>query len=285
MMEEPIVIDPPGFDLATAWESCREDRENVVDAEGEVNWGAAFGADPGVTSCPACQTYHWAWGRRQRCTKCAFEYPVGWNHIVGEGQGDRGTLPLASVPPERPDDPYYMHGWTHPTLPYEALHAVDWPEVVTSFMPWRPTEEESRAIAAAVEGDCKHYRGTMQGTCAAGVGLRALVGGEDAGWCTRLPCLQSFRNRPNGPTAACNKFAVPTAEEVAADEAERAEMIARFEKLGPIRSRIKRENKGQSADGIVECPACGGKLHWSHAAYNGHVHLKCENEDCVWIIE
>jgi len=32
---------------------------------------------------------------------------------------------------------------------------------------------------------------------------------------------------------------------------------------------------------VVECPACKGRLHLSQAAYNGHVHGKCETDGCV----
>lgn len=32
---------------------------------------------------------------------------------------------------------------------------------------------------------------------------------------------------------------------------------------------------------VVECPACKGRLHLSIAAYNGHVHGKCETDGCV----
>ena len=34
--------------------------------------------------------------------------------------------------------------------------------------------------------------------------------------------------------------------------------------------------------GIEVCPQCGGKLHWTRAiSYNGHVHAKCETENCL----
>jgi len=32
---------------------------------------------------------------------------------------------------------------------------------------------------------------------------------------------------------------------------------------------------------VIECPACGGGLHLSQAASNGHIHGKCETKDCV----
>lgn len=32
---------------------------------------------------------------------------------------------------------------------------------------------------------------------------------------------------------------------------------------------------------VLECPVCKGKLHLSQSSYNGHVHGKCETEQCV----
>lgn len=37
-----------------------------------------------------------------------------------------------------------------------------------------------------------------------------------------------------------------------------------------------------SGGGVMECPICKtGKLHYSRAAYNGHVHARCTTLDCV----
>ena len=36
--------------------------------------------------------------------------------------------------------------------------------------------------------------------------------------------------------------------------------------------------------GVIDCPTCRGRLHWSRAPENGHVWGKCETEECVaWI--
>jgi hypothetical protein len=90
---------------------------------------------------------------------------------------------------------------------------------------------DSDPIAGARWGDCKHYRGIQAGMCTAGIRLRPLVGGNDFGWCTRLPCLGSFRARANGPTATCNLFILPTASEIAEEEAETAALIAEAEAM------------------------------------------------------
>lgn len=286
---DPIVIDPPDFDLKAAWGECREaTKDGFVYPNGEVNWEAAFSADPGCCSCPACRKHHWAWGRRQRCTGCGFEYPTGWYGIVREGQDDRGTQPLPTTAPKHPDCPYYMQGWHSRGTDYHEIQASNWRSIVASFAPWSPTPEEAASIATAVHGDCKHWRGTQEKTCAAGVEIRPLAG-EGDGWCTRLPCVESFRNRANGPVGKCSLFAVLTPEEAAAEEAESErlaeEFMWRLRLLTPLISRLKLENKGKSASGIAECPVCDGKLRWGIAAYNGHIRLDCETVDCVSMME
>jgi len=44
-------------------------------------------------------------------------------------------------------------------------------------------------------------------------------------------------------------------------------------------SECKKEEKAQ---GQIKCPKCGGILNYTCAIdYNGHVHGKCETENCL----
>ena len=133
-MKNPIVIDPPEFDQDAAWKEC----SNYVDQcgglqheDGEPNWRAAAGADPGCCSCPNCGEHHWAWGARQRCSVCEFEYTTHWWPLYSEGcqdgllvTGER-RLPDAEMEDrliefsrqrfkKKKHDPYYRHGFDHP---------------------------------------------------------------------------------------------------------------------------------------------------------------------------
>lgn len=36
---------------------------------------------------------------------------------------------------------------------------------------------------------------------------------------------------------------------------------------------------------VIECPKCQGRLHMFQSSYNGHVHGKCETEDCLQWME
>lgn len=88
MIDDPIVLDPPGFDTKAAWDECREYVEKcggLSHEDGEPNWRAAFGADPGCCACPRCHESYWAWGRIQKCKKCGAEYETQWWAMLSWG--------------------------------------------------------------------------------------------------------------------------------------------------------------------------------------------------------
>jgi hypothetical protein len=44
----------------------------------------------------------------------------------------------------------------------------------------------------------------------------------------------------------------------------------------------KPQDNYYSGAGEMPCPVCGnGKLRYSRAGYNGHVHARCSNDGCV----
>lgn len=137
-MKEPIVIDPPNFNIQAAWQECREYVDKcggMTHEDGDVNWRAAFGADPGVCSCPACHQMYWAWGKQQRCVDCGFEYPTDWWAMYSWGvQAERRQL-RDSFPDKlhqrRMAHPYYRYGFEHPVDdPWKHRDQVDWKQVM-----------------------------------------------------------------------------------------------------------------------------------------------------------
>jgi hypothetical protein len=146
------------------------------------------------------------------------------------------------------------------------------------------------------KGTCKHYTGftlfRTAGQCRAGVNYRDVTPDPDTSGCAlRIPCHTVCNFYQPGQLAefarrgTCAKYEEPTDAEVAAHEAEIEAMIAKSEAqmaaTTPLLKRIKKDHKGQDWQGVEVCPVCGGKLHLSHAAYNGHVHGRCETEDCL----
>jgi hypothetical protein len=121
---------------------------------------------------------------------------------------------------------------------------------------------------------CRHFNGVQNKTCEAGINYDTFPSG--------IPCIRRHTSGhvpPNPPT--CEKYAELTPEDIAKREAEIKAAVERFAKLGPVIRKVKQEHKGTSWKGVEVCPICGGKLHMTHAAYNGHVWGKCETKDCV----
>lgn len=131
-MKDPIVVDPPGFDCSAAWRECSEYVEKcggLVHEDGEPNWRAAFGADPGCCSCPACHVYFWSWGRIIECTDCGFRFPTDWwcRYSWGSQQAHREKHPppamsdprfaayIAEEHAKSMNHPYYRYGYEHPS--------------------------------------------------------------------------------------------------------------------------------------------------------------------------
>lgn len=144
---EPIILEPAGLTSEQGWDECNryvEQCGGLTYEDGEVNWRAAFGADPGICSCPACRQKYWAWGTKQRCRQCGFEYPTNWWPMYSYGVSDataetRGakvhignSTALSVLHEQRMSHPYYRYGYEHPVESAWAEHErIDWRAVVT----------------------------------------------------------------------------------------------------------------------------------------------------------
>lgn len=129
---------------------------------------------------------------------------------------------------------------------------------------------------------CKHFTGIMNHRCDAGVKYETVRAERGPGKGYALPCLPD----PGDPETVCFLCEFPTAEELAAEEAEHKR---RFEMVGKARAAIverlggpwKRGTPG--AEGVIDCPCCGGAktLRFTRAGVNGHVHANCLTKGCV----
>lgn len=132
---------------------------------------------------------------------------------------------------------------------------------------------------------CKHYCGTVECVCEAGVNLRKHVGGPDDGWAARLPCNSLLGQRDPAAVVSCDKYEEPTPEEIADEEAFMAEMMNRTQQSIPWMESIKEAYKGKNACGVDKCPICGNVIYWSIAASNGHMDAECRTEGCLKFME
>lgn len=99
---------------------------------------------------------------------------------------------------------------------------------------------------------------------------------------SKCPCF----SQQESPPVPCEHAVYPTAEEIAARD---AEFAARSEKVGAARKAIEAsighpwKNGMLGVSGTVNCPACNGKatLRFSRSGYNGHIAAACTTPDCV----
>lgn len=130
MTMDPIVIDPPDFDQKAAWKECSDfvdECGGLSLSDGSPNWRAAFGADPGICSCPACGHHYWMWGRVQRCRDCGFEYPTDWWPMYSWG--------AQQLRSKRMHHPYFKYGYEHPVAdPWAERGKPEWRDAIRKAM-------------------------------------------------------------------------------------------------------------------------------------------------------
>lgn len=134
--------------------------------------------------------------------------------------------------------------------------------------------ERDKRLAA-----CVHFNGCMRG-CAVGVDLLSFNGGESYRMALKLPC--------HGPTPiderydpqTCEKYTPHTSEQLDEEDAY-VDRILKGTRLAR-KEIVKHIEAGGSDQGLIECPVCKtGKLSYSRARINGHIHAGCSTPECV----
>jgi hypothetical protein len=120
---------------------------------------------------------------------------------------------------------------------------------------------------------CKNYASPLhEKACKVGITFEALrtKHGSFLNW----PCMA-------GRDSNCDKAEWLTPKEVAENDAAFNKQIAKTMKGIRAAAEFRAANKGRSNQDTVKCPECGGQLHLTIAACNGHVHGKCETPNCI----
>lgn len=127
---------------------------------------------------------------------------------------------------------------------------------------------------------CNHYRAMSDhDTCEAGVKYEDLKHLPFE----KRPCFRKETDK--APRTGCDLMEFPTAEQLAEIENMmelhwQRTILARDAILLDIGTPWKKGSPG--AQGEIDCPVCKtGKLRYSQAGYNGHIHAACSTEDCV----
>ena len=132
---------------------------------------------------------------------------------------------------------------------------------------------------------CEHYAPqpglSDQDNCALGCGAsQRMKEAREAGAPAMSPCIGGHNTNA---IELCSKWERRSLEraEKRADAIEEA--MERMATVMPVVAKWRTWTKDNrvSKQGTIECPKCKGVLHLSQAAYNGHVHGKCETEGCV----
>lgn len=130
-------------------------------------------------------------------------------------------------------------------------------------------------------GRCVHFNGTHHDKCEAGVVYDDVF--DKTTTPRSMPCLA--KHNPDG-RAKCEQCRFPTAEELAAEEAEHKRISdgvrqARAAIVAHCGGPWKRGQPGSA--GRIDCPVCGRpqSLGYSRSGHNGHVHAACRTAGCV----
>ncbi len=160
-----------------------------------------------------------------------------------------------------------------------------------SAKPLDLTPEESRQWDQTVAfemGYCRHYepKPGMRArdlSCAVGIDTKDLPEITDKGKARfNIPCIDGHLI-PGGACAICPKWERHTKEDGEKRATDMLHSMRKMKLAGPIISAW-REKKPRGKREVIECPVCKGRLHLSQAAYNGHVHGRCETDDCLsWL--
>lgn len=123
-------------------------------------------------------------------------------------------------------------------------------------------------------GTCKHFTGVQNDTCSAGLDYDEVVDRSVRPY--RWPCL-------SGGTG-CDRAKLPTREEAEEDDKKQIESIRNF--LTAREAICKAAGNKRGLRDSIDCPICeSGRLSYSIAALNGHIHAKCSTDGCVQWME
>lgn len=285
MSIDPKVIEPADYNMKKSAKKC--------------------GMHMGIFGCPICDQNFNDYGGMHvvECVKCNFQFPTDWWPVYSSGVNDgrriaAGGAELSGGMKIRMENPYYRTGFECPEgEAWKTRRQHDWRTITAEWKPsicktnrmcngicercGKPKDESRKnrsgeCIQCEAETECKHRCSMMEKCCKAGVNFKELGDGK-LGIGKSMPCYYVAGTIP----IHCPKFELKTVDEIKEEDREMDLSMARFMLVGPLVRKIKETHKGKSWSGVEECPACKGKLHLSHAAYNGHVHGNCETEGCL----
>lgn len=130
----------------------------------------------------------------------------------------------------------------------------------------------------SAQNSCRHFNGIQHKTCKAGVAYKDETHGDET-----MPCIPRFVN--GRPTWPCDLFEIMSQSDAEKEADERIVIMNRgVVARGAAKddAKAKGYGKGHGGYGAIDCPSCdGGRLQYSVASYNGHMHGRCSTAGCV----
>lgn len=82
-MKRLTIIEGRRFD----WQQAEREVDAEIKTHGEMTYRAAFMADPGILSCPFCDTMHWHEGTVVECAECGQRFNADWRAVARRATG------------------------------------------------------------------------------------------------------------------------------------------------------------------------------------------------------
>lgn len=142
-----------------------------------------------------------------------------------------------------------------------------------------------RTLHDQIADKCIHFNGISNKKCKAGFSYDEVDAKLKLPYRSGLPCIKphdgDLKRLDGKAQCHCPKLQFYTEQEVQSQLDDYKAHMEKMELALKVIAPIRKEQKGKNWLGVIKCPVCEGKLHVSHAACNGHVHARCETQDCV----
>jgi len=121
-------------------------------------------------------------------------------------------------------------------------------------------------------GQCLHFNGIQNKKCRIGLPMTENQPG--------IPCIKKFSK-----DHYCEKYEEPSESDIKESQAEWDEVMNKLMIVMPLAEELKAYHKNHGGSGSRECPVCKGKIYYSVASSNNHIHMKCETDNCIKFME
>lgn len=148
----------------------------------------------------------------------------------------------------------------------------------------KKADQRERSVLR-IMSTCVHFPGIQHDACKAGVNYHEQFG-NGAGCFANIACTQAYP-REDVPMKECPSVKYPTREGAEAEQAKRDAHTKKAVQAmcdAHADAKAKGYGKGNGGQDSMKCPLCpNGRLRYSVASVNGHMHAGCTNGCVSWM--